>query len=274
MKTTPDLSKERYLELQSKLLAQYRTDATSRYLALESPPLKAHLLEVGKEGEPVVLLHGGGAVAVSLEPLLSLLQHRFRLFVPDRPGCGLTDKIDYRGVSFQEHAIQFVKSLVDALDLQKAAFVGNSMGGYWSIAFALAHPERVRKLILIGAPAGIDKRIPPFLRLLGMPGINRFLSATIAKPSPKGIRDLFRRLLVANIDRVPDVFLECAYGSSILPGAKMSWLTMLENVITLRGFHPKYYVRKELKNLQRPTLFIWGIRTPSLPLRVAKRLAG
>jgi pimeloyl-ACP methyl ester carboxylesterase len=48
------------------------------------------------------------------EPLFSILAQRFQLFAPDRPGCGMTDKIDYRGVDFRKHAIDFVGSLMEA----------------------------------------------------------------------------------------------------------------------------------------------------------------
>ena len=93
-------------------------------------------------------------MAVQFAPLLGGLQGSLRCFAPDRPGCGLTDKIDYVGVPFRQHAVDFVKSLVDELHLPKAAIAGNSMGGYWALVFALAAPERVTKLVLLGGVAG------------------------------------------------------------------------------------------------------------------------
>ena len=264
MSTITQAPEAPFIEAQERLLAHYGTNAHSRYLSLQEPALRVRVLEAGA-GEPVVLIHGGGGFAAGFEPLLSALQSHFHLFVPDRPGCGLSEKITYRGIALRTHAVSFVRSLLDALELPRAALVGHSMGGYWSIAFALAYPERVSKLVLVGAPAGIDRWVPPFLRALGIRGVNSFLYATIAKPSPQGVRELFQRIGVANIDRVPAVYLAAAYAAGILPGVQESFLTLLETVLTLRGFHPAYYLREELRNLQPPTCFIWGDKDAFAP---------
>ncbi len=254
----------KFEESQKKLLVKHGTKAISRYFSLKELKIKVHLLEVG-EGEPVLLIHGGGAMAISWEPLLSLLQHHFHLYVPDLPGCGLTEKINYRGLSFREYAIKFVESVLAELGIQKISLIGNSIGGYWGIVFSLACPEAVKKLVLIGAPSGIDKWAPLLLRLFGIPVFNRFLYATIAKPSLKGIRDLFQLLLVANIDRISPEYLECTYLNSMLPGSGESWLSMLEEVVTPIGWNIKYYIRDELMNLQQPILFIWGDKDAFAP---------
>ena len=255
---------QEFVELQSSLLATYGASARSRFLWLEGAYLSAHILESGR-GEPVLLIHGGGGLAASWAPLLARLQSHFRLIAPDRPGCGLSDKVDYRSVAFREHAVDFMKSTMDGLRIDTAAIIGNSMGGFWSIVFALAHPDRVSKLVLIGAPAGIDRWIPPMMRLLGVPVVNRLLYATVGKPSPKNTKEVFRRMLVADIDKVPAEALECAYVGSVLPGAQQSWLTMLEEFLTLRGINSKYYLREELGDIQQPTLFIWGAKDAFAP---------
>jgi len=59
---------------------------------------------------------------------------------------------------------------MDALALEKVFVMGNSMGGYFSLVFALHFPERVHKLILIGAPAGMNRWIPPMFPFIGYPG--------------------------------------------------------------------------------------------------------
>src|ERR1700761_5808098 len=144
---------QQFRRAQERALAKYRVQAQSRFVTLNKPALKVHVLEAGR-GHPVVLIHGGGTAAVTLAPLLSALAESFKCFAPDRPGCGLSDRFDYANAPFRQHAVDFVTSLLDALKLPKAALVGNSMGGYWAIVFALAAPERVTKLVLVGGPAG------------------------------------------------------------------------------------------------------------------------
>jgi pimeloyl-ACP methyl ester carboxylesterase len=98
----------------------------------------------------VLLIHGGGTVSVNLAGVMAALVPGFRCVAPDRPGCGLTDSFDHTNVPFRPHAINFGRSILDALNLQKAALIGNSMGGLWSLYFALAMPDRVTKIALLG----------------------------------------------------------------------------------------------------------------------------
>ncbi len=121
----------------------------------EGPVKKVHYLEIGK-GKPLILIHGGGSHSSEWFNILKSLSTQYHLYVLDRPGCGLSDNIDYTGVDFQKSAIEFVFSFMNALELDKASFMGQSMGGYFSICFAMQYHERVEKLLLIGAPAGMN----------------------------------------------------------------------------------------------------------------------
>jgi pimeloyl-ACP methyl ester carboxylesterase len=134
-------------------------------VTIASPPLDVHVLETGN-GDPLLLLHGGNSVAAGWIPLLAKLPDH-RLLAPDRPGCGLTTKFDYAQVSFRAHAVEYVGSVMDALNVTRASIVANSMGGYFALVFALAHPERVAKLVLMGEPAGSAPSIRLANRLVG-----------------------------------------------------------------------------------------------------------
>lgn len=263
----PHGSPDKFRITQQALFAKYGTPVTERFLPLGRalPPLRVHVLEAGA-GEPVLMLHGGNGVAAGLEPLLHEVQQRFHVVAPDRPGCGLSDMIDYRVAtptvaSFRAHCVAFVTALLDELDLTRVSIVANSMGGYWALVFALAHAERVRRLVLVGEPAASAAR-PAFMRrLLGIPGINSLLYATVLRPSAESIRQSYRRMLVAHVERVSREMLECSYAAAVLPGAQLAWLSMLERVTTLWGpSELTYALRPELAHLAVPTLFVWGDR--------------
>jgi pimeloyl-ACP methyl ester carboxylesterase len=148
---------------------------------------------------------------------------------------------------------------MDALGLKRSALIGNSMGGYFSLVFALAHPERVSHLVTIGEPAGSARTVQASYRLLGTPGINSALYATVMKPGLSATRRSFQRLLVADISRVSESYLDCCTAGSLIPGAKESWLTMVENVTRWNGKSMlTYSLRPELPTLTVPTLVIWG----------------
>src|SRR5215207_8093710 len=90
----PGAEVDRFKIAQRQLLLRYGVSARSRYVKLGKPALTAHVLEAGR-GEPVLLLHGGIGTACHFAPLIGPLQQQFHLFAADRPGCGLTDKINY-----------------------------------------------------------------------------------------------------------------------------------------------------------------------------------
>jgi pimeloyl-ACP methyl ester carboxylesterase len=263
--TEHNASYDRYRDTQSRVLARHGCPAASRYVHLEAPRLVAHVLEAG-EGSPLLLLHGGGATAALWGPLLGSLYRSFRIYAPDRPGCGLSGPFDYQRVAFRQHAVDFMGSVLDALGLQRVTLVGNSMGGFFSLVFALAHPERVNRLVLIGAPTGLDRRLPAVLGLLATPGLNRLLYATLLRPTPKTIRDGLRQLGVKHIERLASEDIECAYRGWQLPGAVSSWLGMMERGVTPRAaLRQELYLRDELEGLRVPTLFIWGDQDTSAP---------
>ncbi len=251
-------AEERFRQSQAALLAQDGGRIQSRFVEIAEPRMRVQVLE-GGTGEPVVFLHGGNGVAAQWEPLLSRMSDGFHVYAPDRPGCGLSTMFDYRGVPFREHAVAFVGSVMDALGLKKAALVGNSMGGYFALVFALAHPERVTKLVTIGEPAGSSDTVPRMNQMMATRGINGMMYATILRPGPKSTMEGFRRMLVAHPERLSQTYLDCNTAAAEIPGATESWLTMLEDVKRPGGrFELTYALRPELHQLTMPTLLMWG----------------
>jgi 2-hydroxy-6-oxonona-2,4-dienedioate hydrolase/4,5:9,10-diseco-3-hydroxy-5,9,17-trioxoandrosta-1(10),2-diene-4-oate hydrolase len=259
-----ETAEDRFVAAQARLFQETGTRAGSRFLAIRAPAARVeqvHVLEMGGDGAPpVLLIHGGNSVAAGWEPLLSLLQDDLHLYAPDRPGCGLTDKLDYHGVPFREHAIAFIGAVLDGLGLTRASLVGNSMGGYWGLVFALAHPERVERLALVGEPARSSRHLSLRHRLISTPGLNRLLYSTALKPRRTRTRRQLRGLMV-HPERVSEKFLDMAYAAAVLPGAQRAWLSMLEQV-NPPGWAPQltYALRPELPRMQCPTLFVWGER--------------
>ena len=121
-------------------------EGTSR--TVETRTWKIHYNEAG-EGHPLLMLHGSGPGATgwsNFGPNLGVLAERYRVIAVDMPGWGLSDAVT---VDERDH-VRAALDLLDALDIEQAAFVGNSMGGMTSIRFATEHPERMSHLITMG----------------------------------------------------------------------------------------------------------------------------
>lgn len=246
-----------YKAAQQKLFESEGVSPVSKFITTNGVVKNVHYLEVG-QGKPLILIHGGGGNTDQWINIIKHLQSEFKLIIVDRPGCGLTDAFNYRGVDYRQHCVSFIKSFMEALNISTADFAANSMGAYWTALFAMEYPEKVNKIVFLGAPAGLDLHLPFFLRLLGVRGLNNFLWATVAKPSIKGMRNLYKMLLVADESKLSDEYIYCGYQSAILPTYKLGWLTMLENITTMRGFRKDCYIGNSMHKLTNPTLFLWG----------------
>ena len=236
--------------------------------------MRVRVLELG-EGTPLLMIHGGGAFASVYASLLARLKG-FRVFAVDRPGCGLSEPFEYANTDLRAHAIELVRSVLDALGLERAKIVGNCAGGFFSLSFAIAHPERVERLVLVGAPAGTDPWLPLPSRLLGTPVINVALAKTIFRPSPSSTREVYRRLFVGREDRLGEDLLECAYRAQLVPGASRSFLGIMERLAGPLGLRPAADLRNDLGAIRAPTFFITGTKnafaTPQAIEAVARRL--
>ena len=233
-----------------------------------------HLLEHGA-GPPVVALHGTANPAGFLLPLLREL-HGVRAIAPDRPGVGLSDPIDLPAARYREAAVAWLDRLLDTLELDATTLAGHSGGGVWALWYALAHPDRVKRLVLLGVPTLPKTRCPLPIRLVGTPGLGQLLSR-LAPPSPKSVLrlassvgekgtlarypELVDLLVAAGRDPITDRAAQAEFRALISPFALLS----------PSGFRRRSRVRPdELRRLTVPTLVLWGERDPVGSIPVAR----
>lgn len=256
-----------------------RTGLRTRFLEPDGHP-RIHVLETPDGSHaggdvPTILLHGGGASALSYLPLLEQLDGH-HLVAVDRPGFGRSGPVRYDPETFRSTAVRFVGAVLDALGTDRANLVGNSMGGLWAIWFALDHPERVRRLALVGAPPLTPgTSIPAPLRILAAPGLGE-LMGRLMTPSPKTVRQMMGAFGEADtIGHHPEVV-----DSLVATGAdeRIGAANLAETravLTTLRGFRPDLELTEtDLSRLEPPTLLVWGADDPVGGEEVGRRLAG
>lgn len=219
---------------------------------------------------PLLLIHGGLGEAFQWAPILGPLAQKRRVLAVDRPGHGLADPFDVRGVELMAHAAGFVGEVLDAVETPAAALVGSSMGGLYATAFAHAHPERVTRLVL-QSPAGVTCELPLMLRLGRLPIFGGLVRAMMRKPTRESVRTFWKTLLVAHPERLPEEFLDL----SVLSQARNaeSWFSLLDRTVGIRGLNPALVAAARFGALGVPTTFLWGEKDAFAPPSVGERLA-
>jgi pimeloyl-ACP methyl ester carboxylesterase len=212
-------------------------------------------IEVG-QGPPLLLLHGGLGEAFQWAHILPALARRHRVMAVDRPGHGLADPFDYRGVDVLRHARRFLGDILDAEALSSVPIVASSMGGLWAVSFALAHPERVPRLVLAGAPAGITRALPLQMRLGMLPVLKTLVRRMMRRPTRDSTRAFWKQLLVAHPERLEDDFLDLLTASQLRNAP--SWFTLLDQAVDVRGMKKELVLGDRWKDLSVPTTFVWG----------------
>lgn len=110
--------------------------------------------EVHGEGEPLLLSHGYSATGAMWDEQVAALSPRFRVITWDMRGHGRTDYPEDPAAYSEAATVEDMAAVLDACDAPSAYVGGLSLGGYMSLAFYCAHPERVRALLLFDTGPG------------------------------------------------------------------------------------------------------------------------
>lgn len=123
-------------------------ESTSR--EVQTPGWRLHYHEAGS-GDPVLFLHGSGPGATAWSNFklnIDAVAQDHRVLLLDQPGWGESDPMEAAAGGHLQAILEFL----DALGIDKVSLVGNSMGGMNAIEFTMQHPDRVARLITMGAP--------------------------------------------------------------------------------------------------------------------------
>lgn len=240
---------------------------TSRFVRIKDGELdlQLHYNDAGDGEQTVVMLHGSGPGASgwanfnrNVEPLVKA---GYRVILMDCPGWSKSDPIVCTG-SRSELNARALKALLDAIAIDNVHIIGNSMGAHSAVAFALANPERVGKLVLMGGGTGGASSFVP----MPTEGI-------------KLIGALYRAPTIENLKRMMSVFVyDTSSLTEELNKARLENMLArrehLENFVKSSEANPKQFpdVGHRLGEISAPTLVIWGRDDRFVPLDVGLRL--
>jgi 2-hydroxymuconate-semialdehyde hydrolase/2-hydroxy-6-oxo-octa-2,4-dienoate hydrolase len=228
---------------------------------IDAGGIKTSYLEAG-DGEPVVMLHGSGpgvSAMANWQHNIGALSQRFRVLAPDIVGFGATqrpDDIVYSLRTWTDHVWAFL----DAHGIQKTAIVGNSLGGRIALQMATDLPDRITKMVLMGAPG------------VGMTLTEGLAALRTYQPSHNAMRDLLRNYFAVDPAMITDDLVATRYEASIADGAYEAYRAMF--------FDPRHtgselgITAEEVRAIATPALLVHGREDKVVPMQVSVTMLG
>ena len=215
---------------------------------------KIHYQEAGS-GPAVILLHGLGGDASNWAPTIGPLAQKYRVIVPDQIGFGKSDKpfLNYRVGTL----VDFLAAMMKELKIERASLVGNSLGGFTAAAFAVKHPDKVDRLVLVDAAGfAIPKDAP--------------LNPTVVNGLNASTRDGLKQILPLVFYNwqpfATDAALDAFFARKVTAGDGYTIQRFIDSII--RG---EDVLDGKLGAIKHPTLMIWGREDGLTPLALGER---
>ncbi len=222
--------------------------------------IKTHFVHAG-EGEPVVMIHGGGpgsGGAAGWAKTIPVLSQRYHCFGIDLIGAGYTDKpmIEY---SFQT-LVNHVAGFIDALGFTKLRIMGNSQGAYVAMKYALDNPGRITSVALISTGT--------LAKAMGLSDDGKAAALPRFDGSKESLK-AFMSLIVNDQSKLTPELIDSRFEAASLPGHKemMDSLDAYRKLMAQDPTHRQVYdVKDRLPKFGLPWCMIWGGADRTAPL--------
>jgi pimeloyl-ACP methyl ester carboxylesterase len=234
---------------------------------LEIGGRRVNVIELGS-GPPLVFVHGLSGSWQNWLEQLPVFARDHRVVAFDLPGFGASEMPDWQ-ISISGYG-RWLDALYEALGIDAAAVVGNSMGGFISAELAIAYPARVERMVLVSA-AGLtvehqrhdrtlavlrtlDRRLAAYAGWLGT------RSETLAR------RPRARQMIFGLVAHRPDLLPGPLVAEQIRGSGKAGFVPALDALTS-------YPIRDRLPEIACPTLIVWGTNDWLVPVRDADEFA-
>jgi len=227
--------------------------------------IRVHYQEAGDSKAPaLVLIHGfASSTLVWSNVFLPFAAAGYRVIAPDMLGYGYSAKPKNGEYTIAGQA-KLLTRLLDALKIPRAILIGSSYGGAVAATCALDYPDRVEKLILVGAVNNNQPCEFMLMRFFGSPVLGDIVSPLLI-----GSRRLLRRRMKRVYDRHAWVMDERRVDARHLPLRAAS--THRAIIRTVRRWDAER-ISRDAHLITQPTLLLWGENDREIPLADGERL--
>jgi pimeloyl-ACP methyl ester carboxylesterase len=235
----------------------------SRFVEIDG--IRVHYQEAGEKSNPVlVLIHGfASSTLVWSNVFLDLAQTGFRVIAVDLLGFGYSGKPRDGAYTIGGQA-SFLMRLLESLGIKRATLVGSSYGGAVAAWCALDHPQRVEKLVLVGAVTNNQPLRYNLMRLFGSPVLGDVVSPLLI-----GSRRLLRRRMKRVYDRHAVRVDERRVDARHFPLRAAN--TQRAIIRTVRNWDAER-ISRDAHLIHQPALLLWGENDVEIPLADGERL--
>jgi 4,5:9,10-diseco-3-hydroxy-5,9,17-trioxoandrosta-1(10),2-diene-4-oate hydrolase len=264
---------DRYLDAERALWTRYGLAPIQRFVEMDDPTARLRLLDVGF-GEPVLFVHGllgPGAFA----PLVRELRD-FRCLILDRPGWGLSTRIDYANLPLGSFVAAVLDRVLAGLRLDRVHVVGASGGTLWALRLAETYPERVGRVALIGAGPLLDEvPAPSWLRLMASP-LGTLMLRNTSRETLRSVLEESGHRESLDDGRIPEELLAWRLSASRDTDAMRSERDMLRHALiswtTGRWRAGALFSRAALRAIRQRTLYLHAAADPVGATGTARRV--
>jgi pimeloyl-ACP methyl ester carboxylesterase len=231
---------------------------------VEIAGLRIHFRDEGPrdDPEPIVLLHGTADSLHTWDGWVEGLRTQRRVIRFDLPAFGLTGPAPDNNYSIAAYT-GWVMQVLDKLGVKHSVLVGNSLGGQIAWETAVAHPERVAKLVLVDAAGYLSapKSVPLGFTLARLPGLKWLMEQIL----PRGVIQSSVRNVYGDPSKVTMELVDRYYELTLRAGNRSALGQRFAQMV------PSH--TEPLKKLQIPTLILWGAQDKLIPLDNAHQFA-
>jgi pimeloyl-ACP methyl ester carboxylesterase len=223
------------------------TNSSSHFLPLMG--MNVHYRDEGNINDsiPIILLHGLSSSLNTWDSLVILIKKDRRVISIDLPAFGLTGP-NPQNTYDTEYNISFLDSFLLKMNIRQCILTGNSRGGGIAWNFAVVHPDKINKLILINS-AGYQSRKGKGsigFKLASIPVINNLLLYI----TPRFLIKKSLETIFVDQSKITEELVTRFHDLTICEGNRKATLAIFKNRSPLDT--------EKIKSIHTPTLIIWG----------------
>lgn len=217
----------------------------SQYISIDG--LDVHYQREGK-GFPMVFVHGTGAILQTWNDWTAIFKDSFEVIRMDIPAFGLTGPREDGDYSIEMY-VDFIDKFVEAMGIDSFYIAGNSLGGEIVWQYALHHPEKVSKMILLD-PAGIEQPDKKVQTLAFKLAKNKNLTNLVGNFGTKYLVNNAINDVYYDKSKVKEEMVNLYHVATLREGNRKAFIKRVQNIT--------YEPEEILQKINTPTLVLWG----------------